>query len=90
MMELLDLFKEQQSDRCDWNDKRNNQILDRFQWSRIGRCRFNVGCGRKEDIRDYTKVLGLSNWKNEVNHLMDGEDLEKREKEDFSLGHIKM
>lgn len=67
--------QEQQGDRCDWNDKRNDQILDTFQSYRpndrlIGRYRFNVGFERKEDIRDYTKVLGLSSWKNGVNHLL--------------------
>lgn len=53
----------------------------------VNRCRLDVGRERKEDMRDYTQVLGLSSCKNGVSYLLDGEDWERREKREFSFGH---
>lgn len=50
---------------------RDYQILDTFQRSKqhdgfIDRRRFDVGCERKEEIRDHNKIWGLSSKKNGV------------------------
>lgn len=50
---------------------RDYQILDTFQRSKqhdgfIDRRRFDVGCERKEEIRDHNKIWGLSSRKNGV------------------------